>query len=559
MAPSTNFAAPPQRIVPKDGPGGATSPTWWLLILGLPLLLICSIALRFPEKIYRDGHLVGDQGFNLWATQEFLAGGLPGLDFSWQYGPIPLLAYAGFAKLFGNTPETQAGFHALGTLVLLAFLFPLIRRHLSSSRATLWTLLAVVPTLLVPGSVSASNAHASYPVFERAALIALMWFWQMPAGRTTLRWVGLGLILGVMQWIKFGGCFVAGAALLLTDILVSTSNPDPQRPLRTWWWKYAWLGAGFLALQGLWMALVLAVCPWDTGKDILWPSYMVKAYEVSRADRFPSYQTLKYFLGAQLGSLISLAVACVVVFHRRLRPAAANSQYLIFGLFFFLIAIAIYAQHAFLIYSYTWILPVAAVPFVDGLSRNVFVALLVAYLPGGVAVSRNCLSKFSNPRGEATPAGQYRKIDQSIQTRQLVTGTRLEVERLRTNGVSQPTVVHIMSGTGVGLNHALGLKYPFRNAWMLPAMFRPRDWAQVDQVAQKIDLIVISGARDIATGAVRPEHWSGRGRDFLPPPLWEKLVADRTIVRTNGDLVWLGANSKEKPTPGVNQDRPDKK
>ena len=122
----------------------------------------------------------------------------------------------------------------------------------------------------------------------------------------------LGLLLGLCQWVKFGGGAIACIAILAIDgiwlLRVRPERVQMQACLR----GLATMLAMAAVMEVLFAGFVLTLCPPDVARDAIWPTYMIGIYEVF-TNRWPALVTWKVFFTRQLLPLSCLALGIVSV------------------------------------------------------------------------------------------------------------------------------------------------------------------------------------------------------------------------------------------------------
>ena len=194
--------------------------------VGLALAVLIALAwtaalwVTRPAALFNEDFVVFEQGHNLFLVDQILAGKRLYRDVFSQYGPLPIYLHTAWAACVGNTARGYVALMGCLTLVNVALLYQVLRRSVPGAMALGWLAAAVLPFLVLPGSFTAGQLYALYPVCERLLLLFVALAWVDPRMRSPRRAVVLGVLLGAMQWVKFGGAFMAGGALLIADLLV---------------------------------------------------------------------------------------------------------------------------------------------------------------------------------------------------------------------------------------------------------------------------------------------------------------------------------------------------
>ncbi len=190
--------------------------------------------------------------------------------------------------------------------------FLVLRRAVPLALSLAMCILVGVPLLLAPGGVMGGYT-IEYIQVERICLLGLMLLWQPPRERTLQQAMGMGCLLGIWQYTKFGGAFFALASVMIVDCIVHRGERSRgwSKTLRDW--------AIMLGVFALWQALFVlwayrmltAPLAWDT----VWPSYIVNSYPTWSGPvsprlppRFPSWGGGKFFAAFQW-----LPAACALI------------------------------------------------------------------------------------------------------------------------------------------------------------------------------------------------------------------------------------------------------
>ena len=194
---------------------------WLFLLLIATLWGAASLWFR-PDLNLIDQFLFSDFGFDLLYPHQILAGKMLYRDIFCPYGPLPTYLFTGVAALFGDTPQTYCEFAWFFTLLDVVLIYFVLRRALSSLRLILFVLFAIFPVFLQPGAFTNNYWAASYISIERTLLVCAVLCWKPQGQRTKKRAYVIGIILGAMQWTRFGPACVMGAAICIVDIAFFT-------------------------------------------------------------------------------------------------------------------------------------------------------------------------------------------------------------------------------------------------------------------------------------------------------------------------------------------------
>lgn len=352
-----------------------------LLAAGLALVWSSVPFWRAPETLFSGDFLDFEHGQNLFLVDALRQDGRwPVRDVFTQYGPLPVLVHAAVAAGFGNSASTYLHLAQALSVLDAVLLFLLLRRaaagNVSTGTVLLWLGVVVFPAFLQPGAARGLYLWAAYPGFERTALLTLVLLWQPPGERSHRRAVGLGLVLGAMQLIKFGGAVPAGAALLAADAF-GVFRPAARGEVagRRWLGQLAGIGAGFALVEGLWAGWAFAALPADRAARVLWPGYMLANYRayVTPGMGYLRWHDPSYFRNVQLPVAVALGLNVLGLGWAWRRPstfpAGGIGRAVLLGMYF-PVALAVYLPHATGALPYEWtFLAAAFVPFAALRSR----------------------------------------------------------------------------------------------------------------------------------------------------------------------------------------------
>jgi hypothetical protein len=481
----------PDKSVAARVPRGRL-PTWagaagvCLLVSMLGLVLSSAAMIRRPDRYITFEYVLGDHSLNLLVADELQSGHLLYRDIFYHYGPVPAYAYAGFARLLGNTPTSFLTFHQLVGFVTLGLLTWLLQRSVRTLTACFVVIMGVLPVFLTPGALLGSYTSSAYIPLERLCLVLLALAWVPPASRGLGRAALLGLILGLWQGVKFGGAFYAGLGVLLTDALaLALVRPSP---LGHWVKMLAVTGASFLAVEAGWAVLAFSFLPRPVAVDALWPQYMLVQYASLAASPLPVWDGWRYFLGQQLTPLVGVLLGLAAV-AGALRAAfrkqgaggpglaSPDSMRLFVPFAFFLLGFFGYFRHVHLPLQYVWAGCLAGALVVDRLPRPAWLILGLCWLPGfGLMLKTDLVSGHSpDVRACRMPAGDVLYLTEEED--QLVSGITEELARLRSEEADRDCVLFYPSGAG--MHHYYGIPRAGRHVWYLAGFVRPYESAEV--------------------------------------------------------------------------------
>ena len=456
-----------------------------------------------PEELLNWRFLTHDLASQLHLSDQLLAGKRLYAEVFSQYGAVSAYVHLAAAYLFGNTALTFMVLQGCLAVVCLIQIYILLRRTAPAWWAMVFTAIALLPW--VPSTGGGPGAYLQpYGGIERVVLLALALGWRPLTERTAARNVALGLLLGLLPWLKFGSAFVAGAALLGADIL----GLFRRREFRRANWRAilaanAWILAGFLAGQGALALYLVGTQPSAIAKDVIWPSYILDAYAgyVTSDLRFPQWHNAGYFISAQLPVL-----AAVVAFVALIWPAMArtsrterNDSYgrggeasggFIFLFLFWFIGLAGYLAHVWLIMGYAWLPMVGAGYALTFLGPRVRLAALCLWLPCFFLTAKGIAP--GRAPSEVSPVtfanGETLWLDGVWQQRVNLLSAVLKKEQTAA-GETSPAIMVIPAGGG--LAHYLRCPVLTRQSWFIAGFVRPYDEEPIRESLSKTAGLIV--------------------------------------------------------------------
>lgn len=388
-----------------------------------------------------------DYGVTYFLADRLAAGDSLYSDIAYPYGPLPVWIWTAFTCIFGNTPATYAAFTLIGNLIFAFLLYAAIARVSTPLAA----LVVVACGLVIP------ETEPPYRLFERCIFAGILLAWVLPEERSFRHALVVGLLLGLWQWVKFGGAVYAAGSLVVVDLVLMASGRASVR---------LWLAttATAAALAGLievgriaWASVTLTP---DVAADVIWPAYTKQLYDAF-GNSYPGWHGWRHFAGFYLIPVSGL-VATIAAVPLARRSAAA----LFIPTVFFLLGIGTYLGHSFIYTVYIWCLmpPVAAL-----LARwpwTVAMFILI-WFPGNAVHLRDEVAPKDPGIIEVLPQnhpvawdGPYREAYHAISG---------ELER------SHPGSRPLIMPVGNGFYFLRGLEPPSRHCWLQPHYFRPYD------------------------------------------------------------------------------------
>jgi hypothetical protein len=263
-------------------------------------LSLATIANR-PETT-GTAYLFQDEGLNLVVADTLLSGGSLYRDIAFLYGPIPAYVHAGVAALFGNTPYAYLRLLVLISCLDVGLAYALLRRAAAIPVATAITVGGIFTLALTPGSIVGGLTSSVYVPLERTVLLLLALAWEAPGVRGLGRSVLIGLILGTWQGVRFGAAAVAGASILLIDLIYLAAAGISPSALRDWARSLAAIAVGFIALELVWIVSAFSTLPSEIASDTVWPVYLLRSYSswVTPEIRWPQWLGWRFMIAQYL-------------------------------------------------------------------------------------------------------------------------------------------------------------------------------------------------------------------------------------------------------------------
>ncbi|HJT80149.1 MAG TPA: hypothetical protein VJ719_03040 [Chthoniobacterales bacterium] len=486
----------------------------WIAVVTLVCVAVAWSFARLwlqPARVFTaDDFIARDSAYQLHLNDQLLAGKRFYSEVFSPYGPASAFLNLLWVRLFGNTARAFMIGQALLASVCLAQAFFLIRRVLSPWWAVCLTIVAVLPWMPSPAG-GFGAVLPSYGGFERVILLAIALSWRPVPGRTRLISLQLGLLLGCLTWIKFGSCFVAGAALFVTDAIDSIMN-SPRPGWRKFVLNNALILAGFLIGQFALAGYAFITLPAAIARDFLWPSYMLESYAgYVGSDRFLQWHNLGYFVGAEL-PLIAGTIAVLVGIFRLIRTTKATDNLTIktfppfvFLFLFWCLGLTGYFAHVWLILSYAWLLMVASAGALALLQPRWRLIALCGWLPCLLVTVRGVVS---TPPADRSPKtflnGETLWLNPIWETRLSALERTLD-ERC---GPGPRHDIAIMgSPTAGGLAHYVGYSTLTRHAWLMAGFVRKYDEPAVRRSLDQTCALILFLQKPIERPGSNPNNW----------------------------------------------------
>jgi hypothetical protein len=495
---SSGIGDPKRRIVDWfSGKPPAVASAAGCAIFLLVAIAWSSAPFLAPHTLSGESFLFSDQSYALFTADQLVSGKLLFRDVFYPYGPASAYLHAAWTTLFGNTALSFWHLAQVLTCINVLQLWCLLRRGCSIRHTLVFGIVVLFPFLLIPGGMVGGLNASVYVPLERTLLLALALAWRSPEDRTFRSAALLGALLGAMQWVKFGGAFVAGAALLIAD-LVLLGSALKDRALRDRWFKINLATLlGFLGVEGARIGLAFALFAAPLALDVVWPAWLVEAYRsyAYRTVPFVHWFNFNYFIGAQLPVVAALVANLFLVRRlastRRSRAETVPGSALVYAILFPL-ALVGYLPHSWVAAPYVWLFLVPAVFALERVStlwRSLFLAACLSAtaltLKGAVAPPPPASLQKWRAAGDVLWLRPEMVVRLS-KLKDVLAGISAEA------GAEAQTGSAILGFTfGSGLHHFLQYPGATRHAWFVPGFVPPRDEAEFLQALDRTFAVVV--------------------------------------------------------------------
>lgn len=341
-----------------------------LLLVGLVVIFI-EIKLTQKES-YSSGFLIAEESQNFLVADKLLDNGTLYKDIASPYGYIPAYSHALAAKILGNHIATYYRYFEFLDCLIAVLLYFLCRKVLSPPAAVCFTLLAFIPQVIAPGSLSSGQIiHPAFPV-EKVLLICVALLWKEPSRQRWPRSLLVGVCLGLMQGVKFGGGLVAGLAIAVVEVSILLKSRFSPEAWRNFIRSGITILLGFSIVELAWIILAYLSLPPHIAYDVLWPVYMLRNYAgFANSVRWPRWIGLGYFLGVHavpvlglIGSLWFIRDQLFRRSHARLSNSTSNESRKTVGILilplFYVVGCFIYFKQFWHFNLYAWTLVIGA-------------------------------------------------------------------------------------------------------------------------------------------------------------------------------------------------------
>ena len=352
-------------------PASSDKRRWWLLAV-LLIVVASFLLLTSPEQWRNDGWF-RDGGLTLDTADQLLHGKKLFSEAYYQYGPAAIEIYVLWCRAFGNS---VASCQALIFVVALLNCYLIFKALVSTglSKATiLVTYLAIIPYFapLDP------YVNSFYNLFEKTLILTTVLVWRPLDQRSARRSLLLGVVIGLMQWVRFGSAAGVLAAVFLLDLILEKRL---SRPLIATTLSYL---AGFFLVEGALAARLFLTLPADVALDALWPQFMAGSYSIYQAmgNAFPRFTTLNFFIGGQLIIVVCFALALAALYLMAARRLPKARAPLLLPLLAFVVYCLIYYKQTWHYYIGSWLLVLPAAAAIDQFSLRRKAIVVILLLP----------------------------------------------------------------------------------------------------------------------------------------------------------------------------------
>lgn len=432
-----------------------------------------------------------DQGSYLYVVDRLNHGEALYRDLNWQYGPLAAGWYWLWAQAGGNSPLVQvlasAGLMAAAWWLLAGLTLDAMGRR----AGTLWALAGLLPVMSPSGINAINGPHGALEMFLLASLAWLLA--KCPRGNR--RAWGLGLLLGVLQCVRFGPHAVAFLALLVLEAWTLRAAV----PTRREWLKQmgGWLGRVLLAYAIMGAALAAyyrSALPWAGMLEQLWPSHMRAHYAATYTQRWPEWPGVAGLFTVWLPVLCGLAgVAAWLWSGRKAHPTNAAHPVVLAGLaigpLYWIIGGLFLFRNDYSLMGHLWLTwPGVAVGWAPaGPRMRIGLALLLLPALGAHVFALKTVwqeERAWQAKAQVMPNGQRLWFRPSEARRFAELG-----DALGGNLAEKKLAVFIAGG---GVHYFYGTQRVGRHWWYLPGFVRPWEAAAAEQALLQHDYLFVA-------------------------------------------------------------------
>ena len=436
-----------------------------------------------PESFNQGAFLFRDYSQYLFTIDAILKGEALYRDVFWQYGPLPMWYHALFARLLGNTPAVWAMGEGLLQALNCGLVYAALRNGYRARPVLLAGIVTFVPLLL------RWSMGLTYFGFESLFLLAALSLWGEPGRRTAGRALLVGLLLGLVQWAKFGSAFAAGAGLVMVDALLLWRRSESRVAWVAWFRLMLVTGLGFAVTEGALAAWAFATLPASIALDVVWPIFMKKQYAFASGEAAS-------VLGEGAGVLIGTVVPAIagglggLVCLREVWQGRVTRPVL-FGLLitaYFAVGWGLLFKHAWLLFQYSALLSVPAAVGLLCLRGALRIGMVLLALCGAVVLPYKIMLQHAHVAPLQMPNGQVLWLDET--DRATAQGIFSAVAKVQQEAAASAKDVLILPWVGSGLHFFGNLPHAARYTLYMPGMLRDYDralvWASLDRTAALI-------------------------------------------------------------------------
>lgn len=251
----------------------------------LSLCVSGAFILGRPELYQSAAFLFGDDGMNLLAADRLIHGTRLYAQLAYPYGPIPIRIYAELSRLTGNTPSAYLWTLAAGSACSVWLASWLISRAVGARLTIAIAIVALVPTMPIPGAFIGGYTSSIYYPFERLVLLVILLLWRPLTERSLARSAAIGALCGLGQGVRFGTMPVLFAAVVLMDVPALLRSRSRAGALRS-------IGCCLAALataEVVWTVWAFSSLPAGVARQFLWPTQLWETHQTSGMPRYPSW------------------------------------------------------------------------------------------------------------------------------------------------------------------------------------------------------------------------------------------------------------------------------
>lgn len=250
-----------------------------------------------------------DPGSYLYAVGRWQAGEALYRDFAWQYGPLALGWYRAFAAVGGNSPLTLV----VAGSVAFAVAWVLVARLVVQAAGPRWggalAVAGLLPVMSASGPYLINGPHGA---IEMLLLAMIAWTLTKNTGRRPRAWL-LGVLVGLLQWVRFGPHLVALAAVLMIAAWQRWPHTLGARGLARELGAFAGrLLAGYVIVVVPLAVWFFRTLPPPGAGELLWPAYMVRHYPLTYPHRWPQIASAAEFGLTWLPALVGTGLALLL-------------------------------------------------------------------------------------------------------------------------------------------------------------------------------------------------------------------------------------------------------